>query len=280
MAAIRPMAIGLAWIAYHFDRRHRLVAIDNIRLAFPGRYSPDQIDRMVLETYRHFCGVLFEIIQLPRHINPYNWVNYLNIPQMEELVKWLLSGRPVLIVTGHFGNWEMGGYVLGLLGFTAHAVARQLDNPYLDDYLRRFREGTGQKLLAKHGDFTKMQLILEKGGIIATLADQDAGPRGLFVDFFGRPASTHKAIALLALEHHVQLIVVGCRKIQEPMNYELLIEDSILPEEYEGRADGVTAMTQRFTSALERIVSTAPEQYFWLHRRWKHQPARRQRKVA
>jgi KDO2-lipid IV(A) lauroyltransferase len=280
LAATRHLAIGLAWFAYHVDRRHRLVAIDNLQHAFPSRYSPDQIDQIVRDTYRHFCGVILEIIQLPRHINPYNWAKYFRFPRLKELVSWLLSGRPVLLVTGHFGNWEMGGYVLGLLGFSAHAVARPLDNPYLDEYLRHFREGTGQKLLAKHGDFVKMQSILDSAGILATLGDQDAGPRGLFVDFFGRPASTHKAIALLALEHRVPLIVVGCRKIGEPMNYELILEDCILPEDYQDRPDAVTAMTQRFTSALERIVTTAPEQYFWLHRRWKHQPARRHKKAA
>src|SRR5260370_40031055 len=190
---------------------------------------------MVRRTYRHFCDVALEIIHLPRHFNTYTGVDHLRIPRHRASVDWLPSGRPLLIVTGHFGNWEMAGYWLGLLGFTAHAVARPLDNPYLDLYLRRFRERTGQKLLAKHGDFARMQSILNGGGIIATLADQDAGPRGLFVDFFGRPASTHKAIALLALEHRVPLLVVGARKIGEPMRYELLIEDHILPEDYDVR---------------------------------------------
>ncbi len=280
LGVTRSLAAGLAGLAYHVDRRHRLVAEENLRQAFPGQLTPVQIDRMVRSTYRHFCGVILEIIHLPRKFSPYTWFQYLNIPRNREMVERLLSGRPLLIVTGHFGNWEMGGYGLGLLGFTAHAVARPLDNPFLDDYLRRFREGTGQKLLAKHGDFAKMQSLLDSGGIIATLADQDAGARGVFVDFFGRPASTHKAIALLALEHHVPLMVVGCRKIAEPMKYELLMEDCILPEDYEARTDAVAAMTQKFTTALERIIRSAPEQYFWLHRRWKHQPARTRRKVA
>jgi Kdo2-lipid IVA lauroyltransferase/acyltransferase len=274
------LAGGLAWLAYRVDRRHRLVAIDNLQHAFPGRFAPDQINRLVRRTYRHFCGVILEIIHLPRRINPYNFVSYLELGQNQELVDHLFSDRPLFMVTGHFGNWEMAGYVLGLLGFTAHAVARPLDNPFLDEYLRRFRERTGQKLLAKHGDFDKMQSILDRAGILATLADQDAGQRGLFVDFFGRPASTHKAVALLALEHRVPLIVIGARKIAEPMRYELLVEDFILPEEYENRADGVVAITQRFTSALERMVRKAPEQYFWLHRRWKHQPIRSRRQVA
>src|SRR6516162_300607 len=132
----------------------------------------------------------------------------------------MLSGRPVMIVTGHFGNWEMAGYGLGLLGFTTHAIARRLDNPYLDAFLGTFRKKTGQTILAKDGDFDRIQAVLKANGALATLADQDAGQRGLFVDFFGRPASTHKAIALLALEHRVPLAVTGTYKVSEPMNYE------------------------------------------------------------
>jgi Kdo2-lipid IVA lauroyltransferase/acyltransferase len=279
LGVYQDLAGVLAWIAYRVDRRHRKVAQENLRQAFPGRLDDCQIDRLVRGTYRHFCGLFLEIIYLPRYVNPYNWKHFLKIPGKGKLVGWLLSGRPLMIVTGHFGNWEMAGYCLGMLGFTGHAVARPLDNPYLDDYLRRFRESTGQKLLAKHGDFAKMQSILDSAGVIATLADQDAGARGLFVDFFGRPASTHKAIALLALEHQVPMIVVGARKIKEPMVYELLIEDYILPEDYRDRPDAVIALTQRFTSALERIVRQAPDQYFWLHRRWKHQP-KAKKKVA
>jgi KDO2-lipid IV(A) lauroyltransferase len=100
------------------------------------------------------------------------------------------------------------------------------------------------------------------------------------VDFFGRPASTHKAIALLSLEHRVPLAVIGVCRVGEPLRYRLLLEDLIRPEEYEGRPDAVRAITQRFTAALERVIRQAPEQYFWLHRRWKHEPAKGRRKAA
>src|SRR5207302_9657639 len=159
-------------------------------------------------------------------------------------------GRPVRMVTSHFGNWGMGSYTLGLLGFKLHAVARPLDNRYLDEYLRRFRERTGQKLLAKKGDFDRMQEILAAGGVLGTLGDQDAGQRGLFVDFFGRPASTHKAVALLALEFQVPLLVVHNRSLGEALHYKVALEDTILPEEYAGRPDAVRAITQRFSTAL------------------------------
>ena len=192
------------------------------------------------------------------------------------MVELLLSGRPVLFVTGHFGNWEMAGYALGLFGFQAHAIARPLDNPYLDDFLRSYRERTGQKLLAKHGDFDNMEALLRSGGILATLADQDAGSRGLFVDFFGRPASTHKAVALMALEHKVPMVVLGTPKLNG--KYHIWATDIIFPEDYDKSPDAVKAITQRFTTGLEMLIRQAPEQYFWLHRRWKHAPQARSKK--
>jgi KDO2-lipid IV(A) lauroyltransferase len=286
------LAAALAWLAYRLDRRHRLVAEDNLRHAFGELTDPAERDRCVRDVYRHFCLLLMEIIHVPRMLHPQNWRQHLTLHRRHLMVGQLLSGRPLLILTGHFGNWELGGYVLGLLGFTTYAIARPLDNPYLDEFLRRFRERTGQRILAKHGDFDEMQNLLDSGGVLATLADQDAGARGLFVDYFGRPASTHKAVALLALQYNVPLLVVGTMRthrddvqpggprVGQPLCYDVLPEELIRPEEYAGRPDAVAAITQRFTSALERVVRRAPEQYFWLHRRWKHQPRARKTKQA
>jgi KDO2-lipid IV(A) lauroyltransferase len=276
----RSLALGLAWLAHRVDRRHRRVAADNLRQALPGRYDEASLDRLVRSVYCYFCTLLIEIIQLPRKMHPNTWRRYLKLKRGRDIVDCLLSGRPLMVVTGHFGNFEMANYALGLLGFRGYAIARPLDNPFLDAFLRRFRERTGQTILAKNGDVDRMQDVLNHDRVIATLADQDAGQRGLFVDFFGRPASTHKAIALLALQYRVPLVVTGARKVGEPMRYELVVEDVILPEDYDGQGDAVRAITQRFTSALERLIRTAPEQYFWLHRRWKHQPQERRKKRA
>jgi KDO2-lipid IV(A) lauroyltransferase len=276
----RSLAAGLAWLAYRLDRRHRLVAGENLAHAFADQFSEAQKARLVASVYRHFCTVLVEIIHLPRKVHANNWRQFLDLRGGRQIVEGLLLGRPLLLVTGHFGNWELAGYALGLFGFRAHAIARPLDNLYLDDYFRRFRESTGQRVLAKKGDFDEIQAILDRGGVLATLADQDAGQRGLFVDFFNRPASTHKAVALLALEHRVPMLVIGAPRVGAPMRYEIVAEDFILPEQYEGRPDAVRSITQRFTTALERIIRTHPDQYFWLHRRWKHQPTKSRRRVA
>jgi Kdo2-lipid IVA lauroyltransferase/acyltransferase len=268
----------LGWLAYRINKRHREVARENLRRAFPGKYDEAQIDALVRGVYRHFCSVVIEIAHLPRRLHSTNWRQHIEPVGCRELVDRLLSGGPLLIVTGHFGNWEMAGFALGLFGFRTYAIARPLDNPYLENYLRRFREKTGQTLLAKRGDFDQMEGLLRSGGVIATLADQDAGQRGLFVDFFGRPASTHKAVALLALEHGVPMAVVGTPRIDG--RYRFLVGDIIWPQEYDKHPDAVRAITQRFTTALERMIRLAPEQYFWLHRRWKHEPPKARRKSA
>lgn len=268
----------LAALAYRVDKRHRLVATENLQLAFPGQYSHTEIDGMVRQVYGHFCRVVVELAHLQRRLHVNNWKQYVDMGDCAGLAEALLSDRPLLLVTGHFGNWEVSGYGLGLVGFKTYAIARPLDNPYLDDFMRRFRERNGQKLLAKQGDFDKIEQVLREGGVLGTLADQDAGQRGLFVDFFGRPASTHKAVALLAMEHNVPMLVAATPYLDG--KYKVCVADVIDPAEYATAPDAVRAITQRFTTDLERLVRMAPEQYFWLHRRWKHQPVTRKRKAA
>jgi len=166
----------------------------------------------------------------------------------------------------------MAGYLFGVFGFPPNSVARTLDNPYLDEFLRRFRERTGQKMIPKNGGYDQMLEVLRGGGILSFLADQDAGQRGLFVDFFGRPASTHKAIALLAIEHRAPVVVGYARRVGPGFRYEVGCDAVIEPDEWTGTADDARLLTQRYTSALEKFIRKSPEQYLWLHRRWKHQP--------
>ena len=285
------LADGLAYLIYHLDRRHRLVADDNLRQAFPGRYSDAERDGMVRGVYQHFCRLLMEILFMSRILQTTTWSRHACLAEGgRHLVGGLLSGRPLFLVTGHFGNWEAAGYLINMLGFHTHAIARPLDNPYVDRLLRSLREKKGQKILAKKGtkgvvrtekdDFDRMQEVLARGGAIATLGDQDAGQKGQFVNFFGRPASTHKAIAILSLEYNVPLLVMALVRTGPNLEYKALFADLIDPDHYRGRSDAIPAMTQRFTLALETLIRQYPEQYFWLHRRWKNQPKLRGKKQA
>jgi KDO2-lipid IV(A) lauroyltransferase len=155
-------------------------------------------------------------------------------------------------------------------------VARELDNPYLNRWFLRFRRYTGHRQISKKGGFDTLTALLERRGNVAILADQDAGSNGVFVDFFGRAASTHKSIALLALQYDA-LICVGCaRRLNEMLangwpRYELGCEAVIDPRDF-AAGDAVRDITQEYTHALERAIRRAPEQYFWVHRRWKSVP--------
>ena len=206
-------------------------------------------DQIVRGVYRHFCMMLMEILHTPRKIHLDNWRDRVVLVGLEPIMDQLMTGnRPLIILTGHYGNWELAGYLFGMFGFPTVSVARTLDNPYLDRYLRSFRERTGQSLIPKTGGFDQMVEVLESNRVLSFLADQDAGQRGLFVDFFGRPASTHKAIALLAIEHQAPVVVGVARRIGPGFRYEIRCEDVIDPAELTGTADDVRLLTQRYTS--------------------------------
>jgi Kdo2-lipid IVA lauroyltransferase/acyltransferase len=265
----------LAWLIYKVDARHRKVGIDNLVQAFGDRFTERERDQIVRGVYRHFCMMLMEILHAPRKLHLENWRASVELAGLAPVMDHLISGdRPLIVLTGHYGNWELAGFLFGMFGFPTVAVARTLDNPYLERYLREFRERTGQSLIPKTGGFDQMIEVLQKNRALTFLADQDAGQRGMFVDFFGHPASTHKAIALLAIEHQAPVAVGVARRIGPGFRYEIRCEDLIDPAELSGSADDVRILTQRFTTALERLIRQDPTQYLWLHRRWKHQPKR------
>jgi KDO2-lipid IV(A) lauroyltransferase len=267
------LARFLGWVLYKVDRRHRQVGLENLAHAFGDALGEMERDRIIRGVYRHFCTMLMEILHTPRKIHLTNWRDWIVLVGVAPIMDHLLTGeRPVIVLTGHYGNWELAGYVFGLFGFPTVAVARTLDNPYLDRYLQSFRERTGQLMVPKTGGYDQMVEVLRENRALTFLADQDAGQRGMFVEFFGRPASTHKAIALLAIEHQAPVAIGVARRIGPGFRYEIRCEDVIDPASLPGTADDARLLTERFTSALERLIRQDPTQYLWLHRRWKHQP--------
>src|SRR5580704_12968630 len=126
--AARGFAASVAWLAYKLDRRHRQVADDNLRHAFPAM-SAGERDRVAGGSFRHFATLIVEIARLQRKLHVLSWRRHVNLVGAEKIVAMLTSGRPAMIVTAHLGNWELAGFALGLLGFRTHAIARPLDNP-------------------------------------------------------------------------------------------------------------------------------------------------------
>lgn len=274
------IATGLGWAVFHLLPRkltRYAVAQENLHRAFGERYSAADRDRIIAQMWIHLFRLVVEMIHLPRKLRLNNIVEAISFSKKLESVQALCSGRPVMLVSGHFGNWEMAVSVFGLFGFPMGLVARDLDNPYLNRWFLKFRKYTGHRPISKNGGGGDITWLLAHGGHVALLGDQDAGPNGVFVDFFGRPASTYKSIALLALEYRALLCVGYARRLpQETLEngwprFELGCETVIDPLKCTS-GDPVREVTQLYTAALERVVRRSPEQYFWVHRRWKSEP--------
>src|SRR5207248_204757 len=129
----------------------------NLRHAFPELAEP-ALDALVRATYEHFATVLVEMVRLPRTLTRANHTRFLHCDpdDLERLRLWWSSSRPMLVLAGHFGNWEVLSYLTGLLGFRGKVVARRLDNPYLDRFLGVFRQKTGLEILDKSEDYARI----------------------------------------------------------------------------------------------------------------------------
>ncbi|MCA9260691.1 MAG: lysophospholipid acyltransferase family protein [Planctomycetales bacterium] len=258
----------IAFLAADVFRIRSDVVTGNLRQAFPD-WSPRKLAATRRAMWRHLLLMVVEIAHAPRKLRLSNWRRRLKLDASRTLMRTILGERPVVFVSGHFGNFELSAHFLGLLGFHGYAVARPLDNRLLDDYVRRFREHYGQKMLPKEGSADEIQEMLSRGGTLCVLADQNAGKKGVWVDFFGRPASTHKAIALFALHHDALLLVASTTRMDRPLRYEITEEDVCDARDCPEGEDPVIYLTRRFTAALEAAVRRQPDQYWWLHRRWK-----------
>jgi KDO2-lipid IV(A) lauroyltransferase len=263
------------WIGnmmYRFDRRHRQRALEHLRLSFPG-WTEEEYHRVARASMRNLVYLGLEVLFTTRLITPGRWRRHIKLTNMAETIRLLVERKSgVVMATGHFGNWEVVGYMMATLGFPTVAVARPLDNPYINDYILSVRERTGMSILYKKGATQSMDDVLESKGILGFIPDQDAGRKGLFVNFFGRPASSYKSLALMAIQHNVPLIVGYGRRLDEAYHFEIGIQRIIYPSEWADRSDPVQWVTQEWNTAIEETIRLAPEQYLWVHRRWKHRP--------
>lgn len=278
----------LAWLFVHVLPRRWTryeVARSNLAGAFGDRVSPAEIDVLIERMWAHLFRLVAEIIQFPRKVRLENCREVIVFRNRQAAVSALCSGRTVMLLGGHFGNWEASMVTFGVFGFRMGIVARKINNPYLHRWFVAARETTGHKLLLKRGGWDGMVDLLEARGTLGLLFDQDAGKRGIFVDFFGRPASTFRSIALMAREYNALVIVGYGRRLPDDFQncrwsrFEIGCEEII--DAAEVRCDDeVREITERITRALERTIERAPEQYFWVHRRWDTPPPEKKRAKA
>ena len=263
------IAVGLAWLVTDVIPVRRKTLRENLRFSFP-ELTPREEKALIRRMWEHLLLMGEEFFAARRMIHKENWCLRVEAGQAQEMIRLFFQHRPLIMVTGHFGNFEMGGYILGVLGYPTFSVARQLDNRFLDRYIGKLRAETGQYIIDKNEGFDDILSVIEGNGRLAFLADQSAGPRGCWVDFFGRPASAYKAMALLSLQYNAPILVCDVSRVNNtPMRFRiepLGFFDPLAPPE---GIESVFEITQWFTSLLERRIRQTPEQYWWLHRRWK-----------
>ncbi len=256
------------WI---ISKKHRDRALDNLRHGFPEKDAA-WLYETGRESMRQFVMLMVELLFTPRLVNVTTRARYIELHNTAKATELILRRKGVIMITGHFGNWEIVGYSVAAMGIKVHAVARPLDNPYANQWLLGVRELHGLKMIDKSGATSAVTDVLDNGGTIGFVADQNAGSKGIFVDFFGRKASTFKSIGLLAMQYEVPVVIFYGQRLNRPFRFRMGVRDIIYPEEWQAQNDTLRYITQRYTSALEAIVREAPEQYFWVHRRWKTRP--------
>jgi KDO2-lipid IV(A) lauroyltransferase len=256
----------------YFDKKHHHRAMANLERSFPAM-TDDQRHRLARQSVQHMFMLAVEVLHTTRLVRIDTWRKYVDIDNFQQTLSLLMNNEKGLIMlTGHYGNWEILGYVMATLGFESTAVARPLDNKYVSDWLLGVRERQGQKIVGKKGATTEITTLLAGGGVVGFVADQNAGSKGVFVDFFGRKASTYKSIGLLAMQYEVPVIVGYARRLNDRFHFRLATQDIIFPADWKDQPDPLHYITQRYTKAIEDFVRADPSQYLWLHRRWRSRP--------
>jgi KDO2-lipid IV(A) lauroyltransferase len=259
-------------IMYAVDKKHRDRALGNLRRSFPDM-PEKQRQEMARRSMQQLFMLFVEVLFTTRLVRIDTIARILELGDFGDVLRMLIRRETgVIMLTGHYGNWEVLGYALATLGFETTSIARPLDNPYVNDWLMGVRERRGQKIIAKKGATDEVTEVLENNGVVGFIADQNAGPKGIFVDFFGRKASTYKSIALLAMQYEVPVVIGYARRLNDRFHFKMGMQDVIYPREWKDQPDPLRYITQRYTRAIEDFVRADPGQYLWVHRRWKSRP--------
>ncbi len=263
------LANTLNWIFKRFDRRHYQQVADNLALAFPDK-SADERDALREEIYRHFSSIVTEWIYLfTRHRRPPGALP-ITIVNSKHLQTVLNSENGAILVSAHFGNWELIPYILkDLLPSPLIAIARPMNNPLIEQVVSQFRDFMGSQIIYKHGALRKIINHLKNKRLIYLLIDQNAVPReAVFVDFFSQKISAIASAAQIHLKKGAPLLPLF-------LHYERdrIILEFLQPIFATHDNKTVESLTQDLTKTIEEQIRKNPEQWLWFHNRWKTRPS-------
>jgi KDO2-lipid IV(A) lauroyltransferase len=267
----RAFAIGIGWTVYLLHVRLRRAGMRNLALAFPEKSEAERA-RILRGEFTSLGRQLAELCQFPRYTLE-NIEQVVVYDGLENFERAYARGKGVLFLTAHFGGWELSAFAHSLHGHWLHVVMRPMDNPYLDRLVQSYRTMHGNKVVDKD-DFVRGLLAAMKAGeTVGILMDTNmTPPQGMFVNFFGIPACTASGLARIALRTDAA-VVPGFTIWDEALGKYRLRFDPALELIRTGDLEAdIVANTQMFTRVIEDYVRKYPEQWLWVHRRWKTRP--------
>ena len=267
----RAFAIALSQLVYLLHFRLRQVGMRNLAMVFPEK-SEAELARILRGEFTSLGRQLAELCQFPRY-TPQNVDQVVVYDGLENYERAYARGKGVLFLTAHFGGWELSAFAHSLHGHWLHIVMRPMDNVYLDRMIRRYRTMHGNQTVDKD-DFVRGLLAAMKAGeVVGILMDTNmTPPQGIFVNFFGIPACTASGLARIALRTDAAVVPAFTIWDAALGKYRLRFDPALeLIRTGELEAD-IAANTQRFTNVIEDYVRQYPDQWLWVHRRWKTRP--------
>jgi KDO2-lipid IV(A) lauroyltransferase len=267
----RGFAIGIAQLVYVFHFRLRQVGMRNLQMVFPEKSETDS-KKILRGEFTSLGRQLAELCQFPRY-TPENVDEVVVYDSLENFERAYARGKGVLFLTAHFGGWELSAFAHSLHGHWVNIVMRPMDNPYLDRLLQHYRTMHGNKVVNKD-DFVRGLLAAMKAGeTVGILMDTNmTPPQGVFVDFFGIKACTASGLARIALRTDAAVVPGFTIWDKSLRKYRLRFDPQVELVRTGNLEADIVANTQKFTKVIEDYIRQYPDQWLWVHRRWKTRP--------
>lgn len=261
---------GLGLLFYHVDQRHRHVTLENLKAAYGSKLSVAEVERVARSCFLNLGLSVVETLRW-RRIDQKEFLKNVSVEGMEHYREALKKGRGLVFIGAHFGSWELLGIAISRLFQKGYLVARKLDNPYIHHKIEEIRTSGGNRVINKNDAFWEMIKLLKKGELVGVLMDQNVDRReGVFVPFFGRPACTNKGLAMIILKTKTPMVPIFM--VRQPNGRHRIIVKPEIPLVQTGNLkNDVRQNTAHINLAIEEMVRAYPDQWLWMHRRWKTQ---------
>lgn len=262
------LAGGVADIVFRLHASRRRIAVENI-LSSGITSDRHDAERMARASFRHFARIVVESLKSDSYFKRHAWTERVDWQASPELQHVLDDpSRGLILACGHLGNWEIAAQLLShrkpVVGIT-----RAMNNPYVDRLMQARKPRNRFELTPKHdANMTRLVSALQDGKVLAIMIDQHARDRGMMIDFFGRPAATHTAIALLHLVTRTPICFGTCVETA-PMRFLFQASGPLRFERTGDKQQDIRSILERLTRELETAIRAHPEQYMWGHRRWR-----------